>query len=301
MTVSLNGEYRFYQNGKLIHTQKNLLTTEGKRLILRYLTGQAGSIGEAIGLGVGETAATVDDVRLAFEVYRTNVTLRNADFASGVIIFKSTIPQEQVFKIYEAGLWSTSTNSVNTEGASRVLTVFDLDIEDWTNVTVDATIARTSVDAVKVDAAASTTTKARAQSAMELDTFSPNDILLLAFQKTSADIISLALTFESDAGGSLSLEKSITALPVGYNVLAFRKGDFVATGSVAWNSITNYGVDVKAGATGGNVILDSIRIEDTDTINPDYALVSRTVMAAPLVKTSIAPMDVEYALEIDFA
>jgi hypothetical protein len=43
--------------------------------------------------------------------------------------------------------------------------------------------------------------------------------------------------------------------------------------------------------------MDGIRIEDGDTLNPEYSLVSHSVLSTPLVKTDSSPMDIEYALE----
>lgn len=292
----MKGIYRFYQNGELVGESENLLTTEGKRLILRYLAGQAPDLGGAIGLGVGAVAANVADTRLTFEVDRAIVTLKNADYNTNVVIFKTTIPQEKVYKIYESCLWSTATNSL-TDYSSRMLSTFDLDVETWSSMTVDSTIARTSLDSGRVDAGSNATTSTRLQVDMDLSGYSGNDVFLLAFNKVNANITDLALAFENSTGGSFKSNISIAGLSTGYNVLAFPKSGFTATGTIDWAAITQFGVDVKAGPTAGYVILDGLRIEDTDTINQDFILVSRSVLGTPLTKTDIAPMDIEYALE----
>lgn len=296
----MRGFYRFYQNGNLIGEHENLLTTEGKRLILRYLAGQSPSLGGAIGLGVSSIAATVNDVIMGFEIERVPVSLKNADYTNNVVLFKGTIEQDAEFKIYEAGLWSTAANNLSGEFDSRLITTFDLDLEDWTNVTADTTANRTGPDAVRVDAAISSTTQARLDVDMELSGYSANDTFYLAFSKANNNINTIKLIFEDVvSGGSLSLTKTVSSLPTGYNILAFRKGDFVASGTISWDSITRMGFDVTAGGTAGYVILDGLRIEDLDTPNQDFVLVSHTVLSSPLVKTSTAPMDVEYALDFN--
>ncbi len=294
----MRGFYRFYQGGKLIAEHENLLTTEGKRLILRYLAGQSPSLGGAIGLGVSSVAATVNDVIMGFEIERIPVSLKNADYTNNVVLFKGTIEQDAEFKIYEAGLWSTAANNLSGEFDSRIITTFDLDLEGWTNVTVDTTANRTGPDAVRVDAGSSATTQSRLDVDMELSGYSANDTFYLAFSKANNNIASIKLIFEDVvSGGSLSLTKTVSSLPTGYNILAFRKGDFVASGTISWDSITRMGFDVTATATAGYVILDGLRIEDLDTPNQDFVLVSHTVLSSPLVKTNTAPMDVEYALD----
>lgn len=296
----MRGIYRFYQAGKLIGEHKNLITDEGKRLVLRYLAGQAPSLGGAIGLGVSAVAANTADVSLGFEIERIPVNLRNADYTTDVVLFKGTIDQDVTFKIYEAGLWSTASNNLSGEFDSRLLTTFDLELEEWTNVVVDTTANRTSVDAVRVDAAISSTASPRLEVEMDLSGYSVNDTFLLAFSKPNNNISTITMVFEDViSGGNLTLSKTVSSLPTGYNVISFRKGDFVASGIVDWDNINSMGFDVTAGGTAGYVILDGVRVEDTDTPNQDFILVSHTVLASPLEKTNVAPMDVEYALEFN--
>jgi hypothetical protein len=293
----MKGTYRYYQNGKLIAEQNNLITTEGQRLILRYLSGNAASLGSAIGLGVIGTPATVSDSRLGFEVYRAPVEIRSIDYDANSVLFKGTVDQNSVFTLYEAGLWSTETNALGAQD-SEILTTFDTTVEEWTNVTVDATQTRFTSDSIRVDATASSTTSPRTTVDMDLVGYSTEDLFSLAFYKPNGNVTTLALYFgNSLTGGNLKLSKSITSLPTGYNIVQFKKGDFVATGSITWDQIDTFGVDVTAGATAGYVILDGLRIEDTDTPDQDHVLVSRTILATPLVKTDTAPMDVEYSLE----
>lgn len=296
----MRGIYRFYQEGKLIAESSNLITTEGKRLILRYLAGQAPSLGAAIGVGISEKPAEESDVMLGFEIDRVAVSLKNADYMNDVVLFKGTIEQDADYKIYEAGLWSSDFNNLSGEFDSRLLTTFDLDIEEWTNAVADTTANRTSVDAVRVDALANETTECRLDVEMDLSGYSANDTFYLAFSKPDNNVESLRMVFEDPiSGGSVSLLKNIDILPEGFNILEFRKGDFAASGTINWNNITRFGVDVTAGSSNGYVILDGIRIEDVDTPNQDFVLVSHTVLSSPLVKTGIAPMDIEYALDFN--
>jgi hypothetical protein len=298
----MKGIYRFYQDGNLIREVTNLITTEGQRLALRYLAGQSTSLGGAIGMGVSAVAADVGDVRLSFEVDRVPVVLRNADYNNNVVLFKGTIEQDVVFTIYEAGLWSTASNNLSGEFDSKLITTFDTETEDWTNITVDTTANRTSEDAVKVSAGISSTTSTRLDVDMDLSGYSINDTFSLAFSKPNNNISTIKLIFEDTVGsGTLYLTKTVSALPTGYNVLSFRKGDFTSTGTIAWDSINRFGFDVTAGGTAGYVILDGLRAEDTDTPNQDFVLVSRTVLSSPISKTNTAPMDVEYALDFDIA
>jgi hypothetical protein len=66
------------------------------------------------------------------------------------------------------------------------------------------------------------------------------------------------------------------------------------------SSITKIGVATTA--TGGNttVYFDAIRINDEDTFDPGYGLISRSVLSTPLIKKPGRPVDIEYKLQLDF-
>jgi hypothetical protein len=54
---------------------------------------------------------------------------------------------------------------------------------------------------------------------------------------------------------------------------------------------------VAAGGTDANMILDGLSLFDTDYINPDYAVISRSVVSSLINKEAGKTMDVEYFLE----
>lgn len=296
----MRGVYRFYQEGKLVAESENLITTEGKRLILRVLAEQASSLGQAIGLGVGNAAALVGDTRLQWEVDRTAIAIKNVDYTNNRVIMKTTLPQNSIYTIYEMGLWSQFTNNINSDNVSRTLTTFETSFENWTNATLDATQSRTSPDSIRIDATSSSTTTSTTSVDLDLSGYSGVDAFNIAFYKANNNITTLKLNFAS-ATGSWEGSATVTALPVGYNIITIAKSAFTATGTPDWSAITSMSVKVTAGASAGYLILDGIRIEDGDTLNSEYALVSRSVLGTPLVKTDSSPMDIEYAIEFDVA
>jgi hypothetical protein len=295
----IKGVYRFYQDGKLVAESPNVLTTEGKRLILRVLAEQASSLGQALAVGVGATAASAADTRLVWEVERNPISIKSPDFDNSRVIMKTTLPQNSIYKIYEIGIWSQFVNSLNSENASRTLTTFETDIETWTNVTLDSTQARTSKDSARIDANASSTKVASTDVLLDLSGYSGLDQFNIAFYKANNNITTLALTFETSSGNYYKRSVTVSSLATGYNVVTMNKGDFTSTGSPSWSNITKMSVEVTAGGTAGYLIMDGIRLEDSDTVNPEYALVSRSVLASPLTKTDTSPMDIEYALEFN--
>jgi hypothetical protein len=299
----MKGVFRLYQEGRLVAEVENTVTTAGKRLIQRYLAGQSANLGDAIGIGtMGSPSSAVGDVRLNFEITRVPVALKSADFTNNVIVFKGTLPQDDVYAIFEMGLWSQYSNALAAGFESRLLTTFNTVIEPWTNVTLDTTNVRSSIDSAKVTVGVSATVQTRNSNVlMDLSGFSGNDFFALSFYKPDNNMNSIKFVFEDLTGGGnySSSAISISALPIGFNTITATKGSLTQTGTVSWANITRYGFDIAANASGSNVSLDAFRIEDTDTINQDYALVSHTTNATVLAtKTAVAPMDIEYSLGV---
>jgi hypothetical protein len=54
---------------------------------------------------------------------------------------------------------------------------------------------------------------------------------------------------------------------------------------------------ITTSATGANLVIDGMSIFDTDYINPDYSIVSRSIPSSAVLKTSGKTMDIEYFLE----
>ena len=67
-----------------------------------------------------------------------------------------------------------------------------------------------------------------------------------------------------------------------------------ATQNPDWSNITAVHFLVESSAATATVYLDGLRIDDVDTVNPDFALVSRSVLASPITKSIGTELEVEY-------
>lgn len=263
-----------------------MITTQGKSVIFRYLAGNLPRIAESIAIGIGSTAANVNDIRLEFEAERVPVTLVSADIVNDKIIFKGTIPQEYVGTIYEVGLWYGTPPL--TSGESTIIVSFDSATEAWSTPTWNTALARIGTDALQVAGGSSSTLS---DIILDLSVFSDADFMTLAYNADAA-ITNVVLRFSTDV--SNYYEYSFVAA-TGYEIKAIGKASFTATGAPDWADITS----ITVSATGtGNAVFDGIRAEDADTISTDYALVARSVLGSPTVKTDDTEMDIEYTLEI---
>jgi hypothetical protein len=85
----------------------------------------------------------------------------------------------------------------------------------------------------------------------------------------------------------------------------FKKTLFSNTSTVPpdFTNITNVGVEVTANSSGTtSVYFDGIRINDEDTFDPTYGMISRSVLTGGdiITKTSGRQVDIEYKLQLGF-
>ena len=70
-----------------------------------------------------------------------------------------------------------------------------------------------------------------------------------------------------------------------------------------FTNIISLGVEITAGAGGTTTVyFDGIRINDEDTFDPAYGMISRTVLTGGdiITKTSGRQVDIEYELQLGF-
>lgn len=290
----MRGIYKFYQNGELIAQQENLITTEGKKAVLRYLAGQTGTLAQSLAVGTGQTAAAVGDLRLVFEVARQNITVTSPDFINQKLIFKATLPQEVEGNIYEVGAFTLS--QYDTTG--RTLLNFDADTEPWSAGTFPTDTTRIGADSLRVNAALSTTTTSSLTNVLfDVSDFRDPDLFTMAYVPQDANLASLKIRLKTDA--SNYFEYTFTGLTTGYKVESFARNQMTKTGSPTWDNITSVDLLVTAKAAGAtNVDFDGLRIDAAGIVNPDNVMISRTVLGTPVTKLGGMEMDVEYSLDV---
>ena len=135
--MNVSGEYVFYEDGKEVGRNKNLITKFGKRYLTQYLAGQSNTNLKDIAIGIGSTAASVNDTQLGFEFYRSPVTMSSIDIqtnsTTGIssygVVHKTTIPVDVVGVISEIGIFPTVSLS-STDYASNSISTFE-DNQSW--------------------------------------------------------------------------------------------------------------------------------------------------------------------------
>lgn len=280
------------------------IQVDGKTHIKRYLAGFEPSIAQSIAFGLGDKAEANTDTALQFEVGRADIVLTSYDFVNDRLIFKAPVPNDFGGWIYEVALFSAPANDAAGEFGSRIITTFDSGDEDWVDAAsgLDSTFATTNVrigdDALRhTPIASGNQTDALREISLDLSGYSAADKFVLALNAVNGNASSVGVQFMTDTSNYYTV--TFTGLTTGYKILSATKGSAVATGTPNWSNIIEIRIKTNSGAGGAsNLAFDGLRIEDVDTINADYVMVSRELLAAPFQKQEGMTQDIEFTLNV---
>lgn len=280
-----------------------MITTEGKIHIKRYLAGQVPSIAQSIAYGLGASAESAAQTYLDFEVDRSDIILTSYDFVNNKLIFKAEVPEKYDGTVYEVALFSLPANTASGNFGSKLLSTFDSETEEWTTGGVAATFssgsARIGGDALRQAPTASTTvTSILEELSLDLSGNSDADKFALAFNNANTNTNTIVIRFKTDASNYYSL--TFTNPAAGYVVSQINKGSATVTGSPSWADINTIEVATTAKSSGtATVDIDAIRIEDVDTVNVDYVMISRELLAVPFVKEQGKVKEIEFSIDVN--
>lgn len=310
----LKGTYIFYEDGKEICRQSNVITKFGKRFLTNFIAGNVPSLSKDLAFGIDATAATENDTRLGFEFYRLPILFGSTDIqttagtTSYSVVYKTTVPQDVVGNIYEVGLYPSTRSSVNNFD-SKFITDFD-SITDWEDSSNNNPLLTTSNyriggNLLRMYTNASTSKEYKATiPKLDLSGYSTADTLKIAYYREDANLSTIKVRLYSE--DTKYYEVTITpSAGTGYKISSDILLSTVFAGATSPapdnTNINQVGIIVTAGA-GGNayVGLDGLRINDEDTFDPIFGLISRSVLGSPITKVAGRQVDVEYRLDLSF-
>jgi hypothetical protein len=305
--MTFKGYYKVYEDGQLIGGGDNIITDRGKRALAEYIAGILPQWAGSVAVGIGTTTPTASDYKLAFEITRAPIKSKTVSYFQGttgdhLIIVKSTLENETSGTFSEMGIFSSDRNGALGNYSSFMLSACDstefwqeYDGADWINISTTANTAdaKNGIDAI---AFSSTGTKNYRLAGLDisLEEFSSTDQIIFATKVTSGTLTSVEVRFNTDDTNYFSYTPAGFATGT-YGIVSYPKSSWVATGSPSWETITSLEFRVTGTV---DLIIDGIRIEEIDTINPDYVLVSRALPTYPVVKNPGSIMEIEYYLEI---
>lgn len=321
MEYNLNGTYVFYKDGVEVARSKNIITKFGKRFLTQYLAGIGAGQSKDIAIGIGTSAASINNTQLDFEFYRIRAAIESSDIqtdaATGIssyaVVYKATLPVDVAGYINEVGLFP-SISFGDTDYQSQIISTFENPLFWLDEVSLPAESAVDPVPPIganwmSVTSEAGAVKEYSYTTDIDLTGYSANDSLTLAYRQTdlnldyvfirmySSDSDYYEVRFQGDTVGN-KLNKIDLRYP--YNNIDIDDTAGYNTGSPT-KDIQKISVGVKANTGTDSVVLfDGLRINDEDSFRTDYGMISRSVLTEPQIKELGKEMDIEYRLGINF-
>jgi hypothetical protein len=302
-----------------------MITRFGKRFLTNYLAGNADFGQKELAFGIGSSAASADNTRLNFEFYRVPVTIGSIDITntgteeSPVYVYKTvyqaTIPQDVAGVISEVALYPASRTSRNNFD-SNFITQFDNNLL-WTDsdnanpqlqLNTSQLVSKIGENMVYVQTPLSTVKEYTTPlGSLDLSGYSVNDSIAIAYKKADNNVSKIRLKFYSsptqycyvdftpEAMGATPDKIQSTTLNNLFSNTSATAPDF--------KNIIKLGVEVTANSSGTTTVyFDGIRINDEDTFDANYGMISRSVLTGGniVTKTSGRQVDIEYKLQLGF-
>jgi len=297
-----------------------LITKFGKRFISSYLAGTAVSPTKDLAFGIDSTAvqSNGNDTRLGFEFYRIPVSFGSIDIQTDVsgnstysIVYQATIPQDVSGIIKEIGLYPGLKSSINNYD-SKFIADFENNLmwfkSDGANPELAATTTSGIIPRVgsyfsKVGVSASQSMEfVCSYSGLDLSGYTASDSLSLAYNQENTNLDSIVFRFYSSDSSYYSATFAGAASVTDTNKIAkVLFSSLVANNDYAdLTSIIKIGVVITAKSSGQAVVyLDALRIDDEDTFDANFGLISRSVVS-PIEKIAGKPVDIEYRINLGF-
>jgi hypothetical protein len=298
-----------------------LITKFGKRFISSSLAGMSFTQTKDLAFGIDSTAvqANGNDTRLGFEFYRIPVSFGSIDIQTDVsgnstysVVYQATIPQDVSGIIKEIGLYPGTKSSVNNYDSKFIsdfennLMWFKSNGENPELVAETTALVKPRVGSYFSKVALSASQSAEfvcSYSGLDLSGYTASDSLSLAYNQENTNLESIVFKFYSSDSSYYSATFTGAASVTDTNKIAkVLFSTLVANNAYAdLTSIIKIGVVVTAKSSGQAVVyLDALRIDDEDTFDANFGLISRSVLSSPVEKIAGKPVDIEYRINLGF-
>lgn len=325
--MKIIGTYTFYQDGIEIHKQENIITKFGKRFLTNYLAGATSLRAKNIVIGIGDSTPSVDNNRLDFEFYSSPVDISSPNIITNPItglttysiIYKTSLPNDVVGRIKEVGLFPAQS-STKTDYSDKYISSFENAIS-WIDSSgnnpdlVTTPVPRIGSYLFKINAPAVTspntysTKEYSLECSLDMSGYSIYDSLTAAFTQADTNLDYIVLRFyttsndyfEARIPGDASITSPLSSDKIKSIYLSDLFTSSFKSGSPDQSSIIKISVGVKSKTISGTTIyMDGLKINDEDTFDPTYGLISRSVLTSAITKSSGSQMEIEYNLGLSF-
>jgi hypothetical protein len=319
----IKGTYIFYEDGKEIYRADNIITKFGKRFLASYIAGNATFNSKNIALGIAsgtDYPLSASNSRLGFEFYSVPVSFGSIDiqpdgnggYTYGVI-YKTTLPQDVSGIIKEIGLYPGGTTSQNTYD-SKFITDFDdnmswIDSQGYNPEYKTTPTPRIGDNLLEWKFIEGSTVSTREFVSnilpINLNGYSPNDTVTVAFNRADSNSSKIRLKFYFTETQYFYHDISSLSGTGDRPIVEVQLSDILSTYSASPTSynINKLGIEITRSNTALPAVIyfDGVRINDEDTFDANYGLISRALIDSPyLTKVNGRRVDIEYKLSLGF-
>ena len=227
-------------------------------------------------------------------------------------IYSATIPQDISGVVSEIGLYPGSRRSANSFD-SQFITSFNNNL-NWTDGTYNPSITYNSGafqskigdNMIGISATANASKEyANSETYYDLSGYSVNDSIAIAYKKADTNASKIRVKFYSSDSSYCWVDFTPES-GTGDKIQSLTLNNLFANTTSTppdLTSIIKVGVEVTAGSGGSTTVyFDGIRINDEDSFDPYFGLISRSVLTGSdiLTKQSGRQVDIEYKLALEF-
>jgi hypothetical protein len=298
----IKGTYVFKQNNIEIGRTNNLITSNGRNLILEFLAGARQNWAADMAIGaMSSPSPLVSDTQLNFETARYPVVLKSYITANTVannpdlISIRTTLPINLSANIYEIGLYAINNAEYTTSTRNNIILNDFSDITNWTysagTVSLNQYIAQgyssPRIGSYSINLSNSTT-YSNSSLSIGFSNYTNKDYLQLLVFNTTSGTITVTLT---DISGITQTLVFTTTLNTGYSVLS---SEF-DSGIYNFSNITSISITTDSNTY---ATIDAIKVSSANEISVEESLVSKAVLLNPIAKNLNVSLDVEYYVEM---
>lgn len=292
------GTYVFKENGLEVGRSTNLITNNGRDVILRYLAGATTDWASSLAIGAMPITPTVSDTDLNFETARVPIdfkTYRNAiEPDPDLVIVRGTLPQDLSANIYEVGVYPSPSSARLSAKSNAIFADFD-NIANW-NVsqgTVDVTSyipqgansPRIGLHSVELDV---DTIYENATVNFDISGYTTVDNLEILVYNTVEGVLTIKFT---DFSGTIMTFEYNLVTNEDYQVLSVPFPE----GASSMDKISTISIQTDSTAI---ATVDAIKATNRDELSLQEYIISKSVLTMPIAKKYGVPLDIEYYIQL---
>lgn len=284
-----------------------MITQFGKRFLTNFIAGNVSFANKDLAIGISngtEYASANTNSRLGFEFYRLPVEFGGININTSVTpstysaIYSTTLPADLAGKINEIGIFPSTRSSINNYD-SKFITDFELPF-DWTPTPdIDQSNYRVGNSSLVFESNGGAEQEYKSTiETLDLSGYSNFDTFSLSFIQLDENLSEIKLRFYSS--DTDYLEIVFASGNLGNNILEKELASLTTTGTPDRSNINQLGVVIVPSISPTSVVMDGIRINDEDTFDPTYGLISRKVLDTEVEKVAGKELIIEYKLDLSF-